>query len=123
MSRSVQNPKTLTPLINMITPRAQFIKTKAQMKSSSYYLCWGIATIAVVAGQFYVGNGYRRMAETGQQISADLNLLIEYMIPREPRQEIGRGSLSNMPIIGDTDDWIIWEQTAPERPTRQQDRP
>ena len=57
----------------------KFTKTKAQMKSSSYYLFWGIATIAVVAGQFYVGNGYRRMAETGQQISADINLLIEYM--------------------------------------------
>ena len=37
----------------------KFTKTKAQMKSSSYYLFWGIATIAVVAGQIYVGTGYR----------------------------------------------------------------
>ena len=36
-----------------------YIKTKAQMKSSSYYLFWGIATVAVVAGQVYVGTGYR----------------------------------------------------------------
>tara|TARA_Y100000996_G_scaffold149649_1_gene115225 strand:+ start:370 stop:597 length:228 start_codon:yes stop_codon:yes gene_type:complete len=42
----------------------KFTKTKAQMKSSSYYLFWGIATIAVVAGQIYVGAGYRQMSES-----------------------------------------------------------
>ena len=40
-----------------------FTKRKAQIKSSRYYLFWGIATIAVVAGQIYVGTGYREMAE------------------------------------------------------------
>ena len=49
--------------------KSTFTKRKAQMKSSSYYLFWGIATIAVVAGQIYVGTGYRRMAETGDAIS------------------------------------------------------
>ena len=34
------------------------------MKSSSYYLFWGIATVAVVAGQVYVGTGYRQMAKS-----------------------------------------------------------
>ena len=34
------------------------------MKSSSYYLFWGIATVAVVAGQVYVGTGYRHMAKS-----------------------------------------------------------
>tara|TARA_B100000035_G_scaffold57937_1_gene46227 strand:+ start:1217 stop:1426 length:210 start_codon:yes stop_codon:yes gene_type:complete len=36
-------------------------KTKilAQMKSSHYYIFWGIATLAVVFGQVYVGTGYR----------------------------------------------------------------
>ena len=43
---------------------SKFTKTKAQMKSSSYYLFWGIATIAVVAGQIYVGAGYRQMSES-----------------------------------------------------------
>ena len=123
MSRSVQNPKILTPLIDMITPRAQFIKAKAQMKSSSYYLFWGIATIAVVAGQFYVGNGYRRMADTNDAISADINLLIEYLMPREPQIRPGTGGLSNMPIIGSSDDWIIWEQTAPTERIERQDIP
>ena len=34
------------------------------MKSSSYYLFWGIATIAVMAGQIYIGTGYRNMSES-----------------------------------------------------------
>ena len=34
------------------------------MKSSSYYLFWGVATVAVVAGQVYVGTGYRAMAKS-----------------------------------------------------------
>ena len=48
-------------------------KTKrlSQMKSSHYYIFWGIATIAVVAGQLYVGSGYRVMSES-------VNSLIEY---------------------------------------------
>ena len=33
-----------------------------QVKSSRYYLFWGIATVAVVLGQVYVGSGYRDMA-------------------------------------------------------------
>ena len=35
------------------------IKRKAQVKSSQYYLFWGVCTIAVVLGQLYVGTGYR----------------------------------------------------------------
>ena len=31
--------------------KSTFTKTKAQMKSSSYYTFWSIATVAVVAGQ------------------------------------------------------------------------
>ena len=34
-------------------------KILAQMKSSHYYIFWGIATLAVVFGQVYVGTGYR----------------------------------------------------------------
>ena len=60
--------------------KSTFAKTKAQIKSSSYYLFWGAATLAVVAGQVYVGNGYRRMAETNDVISADINLLVEVMV-------------------------------------------
>ena len=34
-------------------------KLKHQVKSNKYYLFWGAATIAVMAGQIYVGAGYR----------------------------------------------------------------
>jgi len=33
------------------------------MKSSHYYIFWGICTVAVVVGQIYVGTGYRQMAD------------------------------------------------------------
>ena len=48
-------------------------KLRAQVKSKFYYWFWGLATVSVFAGQMYVGSGYRRMAETHEQISADLN--------------------------------------------------
>jgi len=33
-----------------------------QQKSRFYYYFWGLATVSVVAGQIYVGSGYRDMA-------------------------------------------------------------
>ena len=59
-------------------------KVRHQLKSRWYYIFWGIATTSVVAGQIVVGTGYRTMAETNQQISADINLLIETMLYRRP---------------------------------------
>ena len=37
-------------------------KLRAQVKSRFYYIFWGTATVAVVAGQVYVGTGYRLMS-------------------------------------------------------------
>ena len=37
-------------------------KLRAQVKSRWYYIFWGTATFAVVAGQVYVGTGYRVMS-------------------------------------------------------------
>ena len=34
-----------------------------QIKSHWYYVFWGIMSVAVVAGQIYVGSGYREMAD------------------------------------------------------------
>jgi len=39
-------------------------KQRAQVKSRFYYLFWGIATFSVVAGQLYVGSGYRIYAQS-----------------------------------------------------------
>ena len=69
------------------------------MKSSSYYLFWGIATIAVVAGQIYVGTGYRRMSETGDAISADINLLVEVLTMPKPRTMPVPNREYQMPIL------------------------
>ena len=63
-----------------MTEKSYITKAKNQFKSSAYYIFWGTATFAVVAGQLYVGSGYRRMAETSEQISADVSLLIETML-------------------------------------------
>ena len=56
-----------------------------QKKSRTYYYFWGIATISVVLGQIYVGNGFRRMAESNDAISADINLLVEVLTAPSPR--------------------------------------
>ena len=39
-------------------------KVRSQFKSSYYYLFWGAATVGVIAGQIYVGSGYRSMAKS-----------------------------------------------------------
>ena len=76
----------------MITmTKSTFTKRKAQMKSSSYYLFWGIATVAVVAGQIYVGSGYRNM-------SRSIDSLIKTYINR-PRTMPVEKPLYEMPIL------------------------
>jgi hypothetical protein len=37
-------------------------KQRAQVKSRFYYIFWGLATVSVLAGQLYVGSGYRMFA-------------------------------------------------------------
>ena len=54
-------------------------KLRAQVKSRWYYLFWGAATVSVFAGQIFVGCGFRRMAESNDGISADINLLVEVL--------------------------------------------
>tara|TARA_Y100000768_G_scaffold115109_1_gene84933 strand:- start:447 stop:668 length:222 start_codon:yes stop_codon:yes gene_type:complete len=68
-----------------------------QNKSRAYYYFWSIATIAVVTGQIYVGNGFRKMSESADGISADINLLIETMIFGEVNKITGGNG--RMPII------------------------
>ena len=43
-------------------------KIRAQVKSKFYYIFWGIATVSVVAGQLYVGSGYRLYARSLMRI-------------------------------------------------------
>lgn len=39
-------------------------KVRAQVKSRWYYFFWSSATISVLLGQLYVGNGYRMYSKT-----------------------------------------------------------
>ena len=43
-------------------------KIRAQVKSRWYYFFWGTATLTVFVGQMYVGNGFRRMAESVDRV-------------------------------------------------------
>ena len=64
--------------------KSTFTKTKAQMKSSSYYTFWGIATVAVVAGQIYVGNGYRKMSEKVGDLTEIIEIKMEmYLLEKK----------------------------------------
>ena len=45
-----------------------------QVKSSYYYIFWGLATAAVVAGQIYVGTGYRGMSRSINRLLSDITL-------------------------------------------------
>ena len=43
-------------------------KQRAQVKSKFHYIFWGVATFSVVAGQLYVGSGYRMFARSLNRI-------------------------------------------------------
>ena len=51
-------------MITMITKEKQ----RNQVKSKFYYIFWGVATFSVVAGQLYVGSGYRMFARSLNRI-------------------------------------------------------
>ena len=83
--------------------KSTFTKTKAQMKSSSYYTFWGIATVAVVVGQIYVGSGYRGMSQSVKDLTETITIKMEW---DELRRDRGTGPY--IPMIN-PDDYIIWE--------------
>jgi len=49
------------------------------MKSSHYYLFWGICTTAVVIGQVYVGIGYREMAIGVNELTGSINRIFRFV--------------------------------------------
>ena len=60
-------------------------KLRAQVKSRWYYIFWGTATVAVCAGQLFVGSGFRRMAESVDQVlEAPIRMNIGIPGPRHP---------------------------------------
>ena len=52
-------------------------KLRAQIKSNWYYVFWGIATGAVIAGQVYIGVGYRIMTQSVIDLTEVFTLIRE----------------------------------------------
>ena len=58
--------------------KSTFAKTKAQIKSYQYYLFWGACTFAVMAGQIFVGAGYRSMSEEVKDLTEIITIKMEW---------------------------------------------
>ena len=56
-------------------------KQRHQIKSQWYYIFWGTCTVAVCAGQLFVGSGFRRMAESFESI-LDSPIQLDFGVPR-----------------------------------------
>jgi hypothetical protein len=75
----------------MKTSKKPIQKIKHQIKSNMYYIFWGAATIAVMAGQIYVGAGYRSMSESVKDLTEMIEIKIE--------MELLKNSMRKMPVI------------------------
>ena len=83
---------------------SKITKIKNQMKSYQYYLFWGACTVAVMAGQIFVGAGYQSMSNSVK----DLTEMIEIKMEWEELDRRRSGMSPYMPMT-DPDDYIIWE--------------
>ena len=80
-------------------------KLKHQVKSNMYYIFWGACTVAVMAGQIYVGAGYNRMSRSVRDLTEAIVIKMEW---EELRR--GTGESPFMPMV-DPDDYIILLET------------
>ena len=99
-------------------------RVRAQVKSRWYYTFWGTATVAVVAGQVYVGTSYRAMASSMNRWfdTAVEALIPETYIPRgrglyeplipPPTGDFNRNNIDLTEI--DPEDYIIWLEIPDE---------
>ena len=80
-----------------------YTKLKHQVKSSRYYIFWGAATVAVMAGQIYVGNGYCGMSQSVKDLTETITIKMEW-------DELNKRRTGQSPyMMVDPDDYIIWE--------------
>ena len=75
-------------------------KAKNQFKSSAYYMFWGTATFAVVAGQLYVGSGYRQMSKSlDAWFDKTISIMIQKRLMQEPPRSMSPYEDNRMPVI------------------------
>ena len=94
-------------------------KIRAQMKSRWYYSFWGAATIAVVAGQIYVGSGYRALAKSlDKWMDIAVSTIIDnykskggkgYYLPTPTPDYYNDDGVVYLEDL-DPDDYIIWKE-------------
>ena len=85
-----------------------YTKLKHQVKSSRYYIFWGAATVAVMAGQIYVCNGYRKMSESVKDLTEMIGFKFEMELIEKRRYPNGVVPLDLTNV--NPDDYIIWEE-------------
>ena len=68
--------------------KSTIAKTRAQIKSYQYYIFWGACTIAVMAGQIFVGMGYRSMSQEVKDLTEMIQIQIELEELRQDRSAI-----------------------------------
>ena len=73
-------------------------KLKHQVKSNMYYVFWGACTVAVMAGQIYVGAGYNRMSRSVRDLTEVITIKIELEELRD-QYKFRNGYKEKMPII------------------------
>ena len=67
---------------------SKITKIKNQIKSYQYYLFWGACTVAVMAGQIYVGAGYQSMSQSVKDLTEMIEIKIELEELRRDRSAI-----------------------------------
>ena len=72
-------------LIKIEMTKSTFAKTKAQIKSYQYYIFWGACTVAVMAGQIFVGAGYQSMSQSVKDLTEMIEIKIELEEMRQSR--------------------------------------
>ena len=53
-------------------------KLKHQVKSNKYYIFWGACTVAVMAGQIFVGAGYKSMSQSVKDLTETITIKMEW---------------------------------------------
>ena len=81
--------------------KSNFIrKGRNQFKSSAYYIFWGTATVAVFAGQLYVGSGYRQMSKSlDAWFDKTISIMIQKRLMQEPPRSMQPYEDNRMPVI------------------------
>ena len=67
----------------------KFSQITHHIKSNKYYLFWGACTVAVMAGQIYVGAGYRSMSQEVRDLAEVITIQMEL-------EELRRGTFDGI---------------------------